>query len=86
MLGLAYQALEAGGAAGCVLNAADEVAGGAFLESRIPFTGIAAVVEETLSRIPAQTPGSIHEVLEVDRQARVVAEQITSDSEVTVNS
>ena len=86
LLGLAYQALEAGGAAGCILNAADEVAVGAFLESRIPFTGIAAVVEETLSRIPAQTPDSICDVLEIDRQTRVVAEQITSDSEVTVSS
>ncbi len=86
LLGLAYQALEAGGAAGCILNAADEVAVGAFLDSRIPFTGIAAVVEETLSRIPARTPDSIRDVLEIDRQARVVAEQITSDSEVTVSS
>ena len=86
LLGLAYQALEAGGAAGCILNAADEVAVGAFLESRIPFTGIAAVVEGTLSRLPAQTPDSIRDVLEIDRQARVVAEQITSDSEVTVSS
>ena len=86
LLGLAYEALKTGGAAGCVLNAADEVAVGAFLQSRIPFTGIAAVVEETLNQIPAQTPHSIRDVLEIDRQARVVARQITSDSEVTVSS
>ncbi len=86
LLALAYQALEAGGAAGCVLNAADEVAVGAFLESRIPFPAIAAVVEETLTRVPAQAPDSIHGVLEIDRQARLVAEQITSDFEVTVHS
>ena len=86
LLGLAYQALETGGAAGCVLNAADEVAVGAFLESRIPFTGIATVVEETLSRVPAGTPDSICDVLEIDRRARMAAEQITSDFEVTVHS
>ncbi len=86
LLGLAYQALETGGAAGCVLNAADEVAVGAFLESRIPFTGIATVVEETLSRVPAGTPDSIYDVLEIDRRARMAAEQITSDFEVTVHS
>ena len=40
----------------------------------------------TLSRVPAGTPASIHDVLEIDRQARMAAEQITSDFEVTVHS
>ena len=45
-LRLALEAGEAGGTAPCVLNAADEVAVAAFLGGRIPFTGIAAVIEQ----------------------------------------
>ena len=47
-LRLALEAGEAGGTAPCVLNAADEVAVAAFLDGRIPFTGIAAVIERVL--------------------------------------
>ena len=42
----------AGGTAPCVLNAANEVAVHAFLNGRLPFLGIAAVIEETLARLP----------------------------------
>ncbi len=53
LLGLAYEAQEAGGAATAVLNAADEVAVAAFLAGGVPFPGIAATVAETLERMPA---------------------------------
>ena len=52
-LRLALEAGEAGGTAPCVLNAADEVAVAAFLDGRIPFTGIAAVIERVLEEMPA---------------------------------
>ncbi|MGH9626792.1 MAG: 1-deoxy-D-xylulose-5-phosphate reductoisomerase, partial [Bryobacteraceae bacterium] len=75
LLKLAYEAQEAGGAATCTLNAADEVAVEAFLQERIPFTGIAEVVSETLSRVPSMTPSSVEEVLEIDQQSRAVARE-----------
>src|ERR1700742_5002388 len=50
-LRLALEAGAAGGTAPTVLNAADEVAVAAFLEGRIPFTGIAAVIERTLEEL-----------------------------------
>src|SRR5206468_1794478 len=56
-LNLAYRALQAGGTAPAVLNAANEVAVEAFLAGRLPFTGIAAVIEQTLDNVataPAQ--------------------------------
>jgi 1-deoxy-D-xylulose-5-phosphate reductoisomerase len=73
LLKLAYQAQETGGSATCTLNAADEVAVGAFLEGRVSYPGIAAVVEETLSKVPVRQPRSIPEVLEIDEQSRSVA-------------
>lgn len=76
LLKLAYQAQETGGSATCALNAADEVAVEAFLAGRIPFTGIAEVVEETLSRTKYREPGTVHEVLEVDRASRLVAGEL----------
>ncbi len=76
LLKLACQAQEAGGSATCALNAADEVGVGAFLEGQISFPGIAAIVEETLSRMPNRQPQSVGEVLEIDREARALARQL----------
>ena len=75
LLRLAYQAQEAGGSATCTLNAADEIAVGAFLEERIPFTGIAEVVEETLATEPVRHPQTVGDVLEIDRQSRIKAQE-----------
>jgi 1-deoxy-D-xylulose-5-phosphate reductoisomerase len=69
-LRLAREAGEAGGTAPCVLNAADEVAVQAFLDERLPFTGIAAVVEETLAALPVGVPGHFEELYAVDAAAR----------------
>jgi 1-deoxy-D-xylulose-5-phosphate reductoisomerase len=69
-LRLAREAGEAGGTAPCVLNAADEVAVEAFLSGRLPFTGIAEVIERTLEALPAATPGHFEDLYAVDGQAR----------------
>jgi 1-deoxy-D-xylulose-5-phosphate reductoisomerase len=76
LLRLAYQAQEAGGAATCTLNAADEIAVEAFLNGQISFTGIAEVVEETLGRLPHREPQSIEQVLNIDRESRAVAREL----------
>lgn len=78
LLGLAYRCQEAGGSATCTLNAADEVAVEAFLREEIPFPAIAEVVEETLSGIPPRRPATIGDILEIDRQSRGLARQLTS--------
>jgi 1-deoxy-D-xylulose-5-phosphate reductoisomerase len=75
-LRLAYEALHAGGSAGCTLNAADEVAVEAFLAGQISFPSIAAVVEETLARVPNREAGSVQEILEIDEQSRNAARSI----------
>lgn len=76
LLRLAYQAQRAGGSATCALNAADEIAVEAFLQGRIPFSGIAPVVEETLSRVPVRQPQSLDEIMEIDGEARQTAEAV----------
>jgi 1-deoxy-D-xylulose-5-phosphate reductoisomerase len=69
-LRLARQAGEAGGTAPCVLNAANEVAVGAFLAGELPFSGIGAVVEATLESMPAETPTHFEDLFACDAEAR----------------
>jgi 1-deoxy-D-xylulose-5-phosphate reductoisomerase len=69
-LRLAFQAAEKGGAHSIALNAADEVAVGAFLERRISFTGIPRTIERVLESTPEAHPATIAEVLAADREAR----------------
>ena len=74
-LALARQALRQGGAAPCALNAADETAVAAFLDSRIRFPGIVRVVERVLETTPSGPVTSMDAVLAADREARRRAEQ-----------
>jgi 1-deoxy-D-xylulose-5-phosphate reductoisomerase len=78
-LRLAYEAFRAGGSAACTLNAADEIAVEAFLNGQISFPAIAAVVEETLSRVPSREAGSVQEILEIDEQSRSTARNIVGE-------
>ncbi len=75
-LRLAYEAAEKGGAHCIALNSADEIAVEAFLERRIPFTGIARTIELVLQATPESHPGTIREVLACDRQARDMAREV----------
>lgn len=69
-LHLARQALEEGGAAPIVLNAANEIAVAAFLDGAIRFPDIAALVQEALSGADYSAPRKIDDVLEIDRVTR----------------
>lgn len=73
-LALARQALEAGGTAPAVLNAANEVAVEAFLQQRIGFPGIPAVVEDALAALPAAPAASLQALRAADADARRVAQ------------
>ncbi|RST31078.1 1-deoxy-D-xylulose-5-phosphate reductoisomerase [Sphingomonas ginkgonis] len=75
-LRLARAALEGGGAAPIVLNAANEIAVAAFLDRRLPFGRIAALVEDALDRSTATAPTSIGDVLEIDRTTRRAADAL----------
>ncbi len=75
-LELAYRALKAEGNAAAVLNAANEVAVAAFLERRLSFLGIAGLIAATLDAVPQGALPDLDAVLEADREARVVAQQL----------
>jgi 1-deoxy-D-xylulose-5-phosphate reductoisomerase len=70
-LRLAREALERGGSAPIVLNAANEVAVASFLAGAIRFTDIAVMVEEALDQNDFSNPRSIEDVLEIDRMTRM---------------
>jgi 1-deoxy-D-xylulose-5-phosphate reductoisomerase len=76
LLRLAYQCQQTGGSAGCTLNAADEVAVGAFLEGRIGFLAISEIVAEALSRLPVRRPRTVDELLDIDRESRHLAREL----------
>ncbi len=79
LLKIACECQKAGGSATCVLNAADEIAVEAFLQGRISFPGICDVVRSTLDLMPARTPRSVGEVLEIDAEARVKARELVQE-------
>jgi 1-deoxy-D-xylulose-5-phosphate reductoisomerase len=73
LLGLAREAGERGGTAPCAYNAANEVAVAAFLEGRLGFLDIAAVVEETLSRVDGSPARDLDDLDAADSEARRLA-------------
>jgi 1-deoxy-D-xylulose-5-phosphate reductoisomerase len=75
LLELGRRAGELGGTYPCAYNAANEVAVAAFLEERLPFLGIAAVVEETLAAVEGTPARSLADLVEADREARRLAER-----------
>ena len=74
-LGLAREALRRGGALPCALNAADEEAVAAFLDGRLAFRGIAAVIGSVLERMPRVAWSRIDDVLAADAEARRLAQE-----------
>ena len=79
-LRLAWHALASGGTAPAVLNAANEVAVSAFLQGKIGFLAIPALVEATLDRLPAASADSLDVLLAADAQARRLTEDAVTQS------
>jgi 1-deoxy-D-xylulose-5-phosphate reductoisomerase len=75
MLRLGREAGEKGGTYPCALNAANEVAVAAFLAGRLPFLGIAEVVEGALARVDGSQARDVDDLLEADRCARELAQE-----------
>ena len=69
-LGYAYAAARAGGTAPAILNAANEVAVGLFLQEAIPFTAIPRLIAEALDRHPVRPVRAVEEVLAADGEVR----------------
>jgi 1-deoxy-D-xylulose-5-phosphate reductoisomerase len=72
-LGLAFEALEQGGNAPCILNAANEIAVARFLNDEIKFLQIAETVEKTLQKASFIAKPSLEELIASDAEARGIA-------------
>jgi 1-deoxy-D-xylulose-5-phosphate reductoisomerase len=75
-LRLAREAMSAGGTAPTILNAANEEAVAAFLDGRIRFPSIAAVVEGALSSLASRPAEDLEVILDEDRRAREMAQKL----------
>jgi len=72
-INLAKRVIDAGGSSGAIFNAANEVAVEAFIAGSLRFGDIAAVVTDSLDRMPARAVHTLAEVLTADRDARECA-------------
>jgi 1-deoxy-D-xylulose-5-phosphate reductoisomerase len=79
-LRLARAAARAGGTAPAVLNAANEIAVQAFLDRRLNFTAIAAVIDKVLQRLDSSPVKALGDVLDADAAARRLAEDLIEPS------
>ncbi len=77
-LKLAFDALEAGGSAAALMNAANEIAVDAFLERQIGFRQINQVIANVMSSLPAEAVDNLDDLLEQDRRARSLARSLLS--------
>jgi 1-deoxy-D-xylulose-5-phosphate reductoisomerase len=85
-LKLAFAALRAGGSAAAVLNAANEVAVESFLDGRLSFSRIPALIESVLERTAPSAPRSLEDVLAADREARLQAGRWLADARTGMRS
>ena len=76
---LALQSAEMGDNYSCALNGAGEIAVHGFLQEKIPFTGIADVIENTLNKTERMKPDSFATLLETDRRARALAKEYIAE-------
>ena len=72
-MALAREAIRRGGTAPAALNAANEIAVEAFLGGRLPFTGIADIIERVLGEVAAEPLTSLEQVYAADLEARGLA-------------
>ena len=82
-LKLAWEALEAGGSATIVLNAANEAAVAAFLDRKISFLGIGRACREALSGLVLPAPKSLSDIYAADREARSFVDSLICSGRIS---
>ena len=78
-LGLAYEAIRAGGNMPCIMNAANEMVVEAFLQEKIKFLDMPGIIEQTMSRVTFLSDPSLTDFSETDSEARVIARRLIKE-------
>lgn len=79
LLGMAFEAIKAGGNMPCILNAANEIAVAAFLDGKIRFTDMPEVAETAMRNVAFDADVSLENLIETNREARRYAEDFIAD-------
>ena len=74
-LGLAYEAMNRGGNAPCVLNAANEIMVAAFLKDEISFTAMSDVIERTIEKVNYIAQPTLEDYIASDQEGRRIAKE-----------
>lgn len=74
-LEIAYNAIRKGGNIPCIMNAANEVVVEAFLNSRIPFLQMPAIIEKTMSKVAFVSNPTVEDLCNSDLEARIIARE-----------
>ncbi|HKK60943.1 MAG TPA: 1-deoxy-D-xylulose-5-phosphate reductoisomerase, partial [Bacteroidales bacterium] len=75
-LAISFETMKKGGNYPCIMNAANEVAVGAFLEERIGFTEMPGIIEETLAKAGFMADPGLEDLVDTDHAARRIAKQL----------
>ena len=75
-LGLAFEALQKGGNAACILNAANDVAVAEFLKDKIGFLDMSDIIAECLEVVPFVKKPDLEDYVTTDREARKKAQEL----------
>jgi len=78
-LDLAYSAMQRGGTAPAVLNAANEVAVSAFLQDAVSFLQLPKIVEKTLAKAKIHTADDLNTIIKADKDARQIAHTVLAE-------
>lgn len=77
-LALAFEAIEAGGASTCVLNAANEIAVALFLDGKITFAGMQNMVEAAMTQFINPKAPTLDDILALDAETRTFCETLNN--------
>jgi len=75
-LALAKDAMQRGGNAPCVLNAANEIVVNAFLKNKVGFLEMSDIIEQTLAKVTLQEAPGLEELVQSDTEARAIANEL----------
>lgn len=79
-LDIAYKSIALGGNTPCIMNAANEIAVDAFLNKKIGFLQLSAIIEHTIQKVGFIAKPTMDDYFETDKESRIIAKQLINQS------